>query len=65
MLTADELTDLAIIAARARMDRGDLAPITCGKYFPDNDPREAGWPVCRVIPWLDALNMEVAGSNPD
>ena len=53
-LTPAEYADLAIIASRARMDRGDMAPMrrkTLDEY---------GFPVWRVIPLMDAINLEVA-----
>lgn len=51
-LTPDELADLRIVRARARMDRGDIQPMMLVTSGPDYAGAE-------VIPWLDALNMEV------
>lgn len=44
-LTADEQADLAIVAARARQDRGDIQPML--------------WDG-KVIPWRLAVDLEVA-----
>jgi len=48
-LTPGEIADLKIIAARARMDRGDMAPM---RAHTDDG--------LVVIPWLVALNLDVA-----
>ena len=51
--TPAELNDLRIIRGRAQMDRGDIAPMMLVTSGPD-----AGQAV-EVIPWLDALNLDV------
>jgi len=54
-LTPQELADLRIIRGRALMDRGDIQPMLLV-----TTPREAGREaVAEVIPWLDALNLEI------
>ncbi len=50
-LTPAEMRDLNIIGARARMDRGDLAPMLRVTYT-------AAETIRRVIPWREALNLE-------
>lgn len=52
-LTPDELDALALVRARARMDRADLAPIR-------QILARAGVPIAeRVIPWRAAIELEV------
>lgn len=54
-LTPQELAELRMIRGRAMMDRGDIAPMLLVSTV-----REAGRdPAVEVIPWLDALNMEI------
>lgn len=48
--TPAEIQDLRIVAARARMDQGDLYPMR--RVF-------AGTGTEEVIPWRDAVDMEV------
>lgn len=56
-LTPGELADLRIIRARALMDRGgDTRPMMRVSYAAEPGRFEK---VERVIPWIDALNMEV------
>jgi len=57
-----ELADLRIIRGRAMMDRGDIAPMQRVSYrsMPTNGKAGAAFATsAEVIPWLDALNMEV------
>jgi len=56
-LTPGELADLRIIRGRAMMDRGDLAPMRRVSYAASPGRFDK---VERVIPWMEALNMEVA-----
>jgi hypothetical protein len=51
-LTADELQRLRLVRARALLDRGDLAPM----LWVSTD--EHGLPVARVVPLIEAVNME-------
>lgn len=53
-LTPAEMRDLAIIAARARMDQGDLYPMR--RVF----ARTAGFRHEEVIPWREAINLEAS-----
>ena len=48
-LTPDEVQALRLVRARARMDRGDLQPML--RILSRTD--------AEVIPWIDALNLEV------
>ena len=60
--TPAELADLRIIRGRAMMDRGDIAPMTFVSYrsVPTNGRAGAAFAThAEVIPWIDALNMEV------
>jgi len=52
-LTPAEIQDLRLIAARARMDQGDLYPMR--RVF----ARTAGFRHEEVIPWREAVDMEV------
>lgn len=52
-LTPAEIADLRIIAGRARMDGGDIYPMR--RVF----ARTAGFRHEEVIPWRDAIEMEV------
>lgn len=52
-----ELADLRIIRGRAMMDRGDIEPIRRVSYAASPGRYDR---VEHVIPWIDALNMEVA-----
>ena len=61
-LTPAELADLRIIRGRAMMDRGDIAPMQRVSYqsFPTNGRAGAAFATsAEVIPWIDALNMEI------
>ena len=49
-LTPDEIKELRLVRARARMDRGDLQPML--RWVDRTEPP-------MVIPWLDALNLDV------
>lgn len=59
-LTPDELRDLTIIRGRALMDRGDIRPMLRITRAPQGAGQTAT-ATAEVIPWLDALNMEVGG----
>lgn len=48
--TPDEIQALRLVGARARMDRGDLYPMM---RWTDRTEAPA------VIPWIDALNLDV------
>jgi len=61
-LTPAELADLRIIRGRALMDRGDIAPMMRVSYrsMPTNGRAGAAFATSSaVIPWLEALNLEV------
>lgn len=61
-LTPAEMADLRIIRGRAMMDRGDIAPMQRVSYrsMPTNGKAGAAFATtAKVIPWLEALNMEV------
>ena len=53
-LTPDELRELAIVRAHELMDRGDIAPMRQVWTRQDGTEAEA------VIPWRQALELEVA-----
>lgn len=57
-LTPAELADLRIIRGRAMMDRGDIRPM---EYVTWSSAGTIGTTerASRVIPWLEALNLEV------
>ena len=55
--TPAELNDLQIIRGRARMDRGDIEPMRRVTYAASPGRFDK---VERVIPWMEALNMEIA-----
>lgn len=60
--TPAETRDLRIIRDRALADGGDNAPMTFVSYSarPTNGRAGAAFTTSRtVIPWIDALNMEV------
>lgn len=52
-LTPDEIQCLRLVAARARLDRGDVAPML------RITPLAYGFTDTEVLPWLVALNLEV------
>jgi len=61
-LTPGELADLRVIRGRAMMDRGDIAPMQRVSYrsMPANGKAGAAFATsAEVIPWLDALNMDI------
>jgi hypothetical protein len=49
MLDPEEIADLMIVAARARLDRGDLAPM---QWIAGDVPATV------VIPWREAVEIE-------
>lgn len=51
-LTPDERVTLSVVRARARMDRGDIAPMRLVTWDHNNIRQE------QVIPWLVAVNMD-------
>ena len=51
--TEEEYRALRLVAARARFDRGDLQPML----------RVLSRTEAEVIPWIDALNLEVGQSS--
>ena len=55
--TPAELNDLRIIRGRAMMDRGDVEPMRRVTYAASPGRFDK---VERVIPWMEALNMEIA-----
>lgn len=55
-LTPGELADLRVIRGRAMMDRGDIEPMRRVSYAASPGRYDRAE---RVIPWLEALNMEV------
>lgn len=58
-LTPAEVADLAIIKRRALADRGDIRPMLHVMF--DEEPSLGAYGRReRVIPWLEALNMELA-----
>ena len=52
-----ELIDLRIFRGRARMDRGDIEPMRRVTYAASPGRFDK---VEQIIPWMEALNMEVA-----
>lgn len=61
-LTVAELSDLRIIRERAYRDRGDVAPMQRVTYSarPTNGHAGGAFVTGReVIPWLEAVNLEV------